>query len=180
MENLTIITLLSLLFLAWIILSLTLSRSDKTTYQSNTIQVNGLNSLNDAADNDLVKNYQYKPNYKNKLVLIIESFTNLEHLLTLLRCILKQEIKVDSIILISSDESLNKVQLIQNTCILNKVGGLSFLLKESGNNTTILFIFPVGFGAFIDPQFLKKFIETDTKNNGLVKVETASVNVTNF
>jgi hypothetical protein len=111
-----------------------------------------------------------------RVVLVIESFKNVENLLVLLRNILGQEIKVDAIILISSDETLKQNRLIHDTCILNKVGGLSFLFKESGNDTIIVFIFSEGFNVFSNPRFLKKFLETENNNiNGLVKVESANV-----
>lgn len=128
-------------------------------------------------DNLLVQNYQQKQNYIKKVVLVIESFTNVEHLLNLLRNILLQEIKVDYIILISQDVTLNNIRLIQNTCILNKIGGLSLLLKESSNDTIIVFIFSEGFNSFKNPKFLKHFLKTKNNINGIVKIETSSVNV---
>lgn len=128
-------------------------------------------------DQFLVQNYHKKPSFNYRLVLVIESFPNLESLLTLIRNILQQDIKVDSIILIADNKDLNKVELIQNTCIINKVGGLSFLLKESGSETTIVFIFSESFNAFQDQQFLRKFLSTPSKINGLLAVETNSVNV---
>jgi hypothetical protein len=128
------------------------------------------------SSNFLVKNYYQKQNYVKRVVLVIESFKNVENLLVLLRNILGQEIKVDLIILISSDETLKQNRLIHDTCILNKVGGLSFLFKESGNDTILVFIFSEGFNVFSNPRFLKKFLETENNNiNGLVKVESANV-----
>ena len=139
------------------------------------------------SDDFLVQNYHKKPSFQKRLVLIIETFENLEDLLALLRNILQQDIKVDSIILITKNKDLNKVELVQNTCTINKVGGLTFLLKESGSDTILVFIFPDGFNAFVDPQFLKKFLSTNSidfepkdkhlKINGLVMVGTNSVNV---
>jgi hypothetical protein len=161
--NLTIIILLSAIFALWLI----------------SVLPRKIN-LNDV-DYRLVKNYHIKPSYKKKVVLIIEAVvangTNLDQLLTLVRNILTQNIKIDSIVLISQDESLNKVQLIQNTCILNKIGGLSFLLKESGNDTTLVFIFIDGYDNFKDPHFLNKFLESKNRYNGLVQVDTNSVKV---
>lgn len=129
------------------------------------------------SDNFLVKTYQQRPNYIKRVVLVIESFENVEKLLGVLRNILNQEIRVDSIILISSDRTLKKNGLVRDTCILNKVGGLSFLFKESGNDTILVFIFPEGFNAFSNPYFLKKFIETNETINGIVKVESSNVKV---
>jgi hypothetical protein len=111
------------------------------------------------------------------LVLVIESYNTIEDLLTLIRNILTQDIKVDSLVLISPNESLNRVKLIQDTCVLNKMGGLSFLLKESDNNTIILFIFPDSFNAFSNPHFLNTYLKTNGKINGLIRVETNSVSV---
>jgi hypothetical protein len=133
----------------------------------------------------LVQNYHKKPNYKQRLVLIIEDTSggqakdhNVSQLVTLIKNILNQTIKVDSIILISqNEEKLKKVQLIHNTCLIQKMGGLSFLLKESGKETTIVYIFYNGFNGFSDPQFLKHFLETNKKINGLLKVENDSVKI---
>jgi hypothetical protein len=164
MENLTIVAFLIGFFVTWTILSIKELPKKK-------------NTTDGISDHSLIKDYQYKPTYHKRLVLIIESFSNIEGLLTLIRNILKQEIKVDSIILVSKNETLNKVQLIQNTCILNKVGGLSFLLKESSNNAILLFIHSDGFDAFSDPQFLTQFLNSNFSTTGLVKVDTDSVNV---
>ena len=128
-------------------------------------------------DDILVQNYSDKSSYKQRLVLVIESYNTIEDLLTLIRNILTQDIKVDSLVLISPNESLNRVKLIQDTCVLNKMGGLSFLLKESDNNTIILFIFPDSFNAFSNPHFLNTYLKTDGKVNGLIRVETNSVSV---
>lgn len=130
-------------------------------------------------DDFLVKNYHQRPNYMKRVVLVIETFKNVENLLVLLRNILGQEIKVDSIVLISSDQTLKKSGLIRDTCILNKVGGLSFLFKESGNDTILVFIFSEGFNAFSNPHFLKKFIETNgiPRVKGIVKIESSNVKV---
>lgn len=129
----------------------------------------------------LVQNYHKKPSYKQRLVLIIEDEKKhncLGQLVTLIKNILNQTIKVDSIILISqNEEKLKKVQLIHNTCLIQKMGGLSFLLKESGKETTIVYIFYNGFNGFTDPQFLKHFLETNKKINGLLKVENDSVKI---
>ncbi|CCV02084.1 hypothetical protein IIV25_066R [Invertebrate iridovirus 25] len=134
----------------------------------------------DAPDTDtnyLINQYHKKPKWIKKIVVIIESFTSINDLLELLKNILKQDIKVDSIVLISQNENLNKVQLIHNTCIINKHGGLSFFLKEGDNNTILLFLFPPSFKAFSNPVFLKNFLTQDFKVNGLVKAETNSVSV---
>lgn len=133
--------------------------------------------LNKSKDSDdiLVQNYYKKQNFKQRLVLIIEKFDNLDQLLTLIKNILKQDLKVDLIILISNDENLKKVNLIQNTCIINKVGGLSFLLKESSNDSILLFLFPSSFNDFFNPTYLKHFLNSQTKNNGLIQVKNNSV-----
>lgn len=128
-------------------------------------------------DDILVNNYHQKSKYVKRVVLIIESFQNIETLSVLVRNILKQEIKVDAIILISSDETLRNNGLIRDTCILNKVGGLSFLFKESGDDTILVFIFSEGFNVFSDPRFLTKFLATDHRVDGLVKVDSSTVKV---
>lgn len=123
----------------------------------------------------LVKNYQSKPLYKKKVIIIIENFDNLKNLLTLIKCILLQNVKVNSIILIS--ETSIKHPLIHNTCIVNKVGGLSMLLKESSNDSILLYIFPESFKAFFNPNFLKETLDSKIKINGIVIVETDKVKV---
>jgi hypothetical protein len=123
----------------------------------------------------MIQNYQLKPFYKKKVVLIIENFDDLNCLLTLIRYVLHQTVKVNSIILIS--ESSLHHDLIYNTCVINKLGGLSILLKESSKDTIILYIFPEALKAFYDPNFLKKILETQIKVKGIVKVETNKVKV---
>ena len=156
-SNLTIIIFLIGIFIVW-------------TFWS-------INKKAPTMDDILVQNYSDKSSYKQRLVLVIESYNTIEDLLTLIRNILTQNIKVDSLVLISPNESLNRVKLIQNTCVLNKMGGLSFLLKESDNNTIILFIFPDSFNAFSNPHFLNTYLKTNGKINGLIRVETNSVSV---
>lgn len=156
-SNLTIIIFLIGIFIVW-------------TFWS-------INKKAPTIDDILVQNYSDKSSYKQRLVLVIESYNTIEDLLTLIRNILTQDIKVDSLVLISPNESLNKVKLIQDTCVLNKMGGLSFLLKESDNNTIILFIFPDSFNAFSNPHFLNTYLKTNGKVNGLIRVETNSVSV---
>jgi hypothetical protein len=128
-------------------------------------------------DDILTRNYHKKQKYSKRLVLIIESFDTLDHLLTLLRNILKQDIKVNSIVLISENQDLKNVQLIQNTCILNNIGGMSFLLKESSYDTILIFIFSEGFYAFSEPTFLNHYLVSDDAIDGIVKVDTGSVDV---
>ncbi|ADO00534.1 hypothetical protein WIV_gp190 [Wiseana iridescent virus] len=123
----------------------------------------------------LINQYHKKPKWIKKTVVIIESFTSIDDLLELLKNILKQDIKVDSIVLISQNENLNKVRLISNTCLINKHGGLSFFLKEGDSNTILLFLFPPSFKAFSNPVFLQDYLTQDFKVNGLVKAETNSV-----
>jgi hypothetical protein len=179
---LTIIICIAIFFLLWYVKSYVSQLdnvSDRMRFAHPLQQVEDLldRGIGDGfSSNFLVKNYYQKQNYMKRVVLVIESFKSVENLLILLRNILSQEIKVDSIILISSDETLKQNSLIHDTCILNKVGGLSFLFKESGNDTIIVFIFSEGFNVFSNPRFLKKFLETENINvNGIVKVESSNV-----
>ena len=59
----------------------------------------------------------------------------------------------------------------------NHFRGLSIILKDGDKNTTFVFVFPQSFKAFNDPEFLKKFLETDKKINGIVKAENDSIQV---
>lgn len=130
----------------------------------------------DPKDSFLIQNYHKKPSYKKRVVLVIEEARDADHVVSLIRNILSQEIKADSIILISRDENLKKIHLIRDTCIFNKIGGLTFLFKESSNNTIIIFIYPHGFNAFAHSQLLKQFLDANHEINGLLKVETTTVN----
>jgi hypothetical protein len=126
-------------------------------------------------DDLMIQNYQSKPFYEKKVVLIIENFNELNYLLTLIRHILHQTIKVNSIILIT--ELRFHHDLIYNTCIVNKIGGLSILLKESSNNTILLYIFPEALNVFSNPNSLKIILETQIKVKGIIKVETDKIKV---
>ena len=131
-------------------------------------------------DDLLVKSYHQKQHYPKKVVLIIESYDNVESLLTLIRNVLNQNIKVDSIILISQDDNIKKVKLIHDTCIINQVGGLSFLLKEKCDETILIYIFSDGFHAFSKPYFLSKFLNNEKGIDivdGVVKVKSNFVNI---
>jgi hypothetical protein len=124
--------------------------------------INFSNLLTEHFDLDdlLVSNYRKKRRFSNKVVLIIESFHDLNYLLTLIRNILNQNFKVDSIILITKNtDFFKKVKLIHNTCILNQVGGLSMCLKESCKDTILIYIYPDGFNAFNDPNFLENYLK---------------------
>jgi len=128
----------------------------------------------DPKDILLVQNYHKKSSYKSRVVLVIEEAQDdATHLVPLIRNILAQEIKADSIILISqNDENLKRVHLIRDTCVFNKIGGLTFLFKESGDHTIIIFIYPHGFDAFSDSQLLVKVLDSNREINGLTKIET--------
>lgn len=126
-------------------------------------------------DDALVLKYHMKENFKQKVVLIIEKFDNLQELLTLIRNILKQTIRVNSIILITDDEKLKKVKLLHNTCIFNKLGGLSLLFKESSAFTKLVFISPTSFKAFSNPNFLKFFLTHQIKLDGLIQVNNNEI-----
>lgn len=132
----------------------------------------------DPKDSLLVQNYHIKPSYKKRVVLVIEEAqdNNIHHLISLIRNILTQDIKADSIVLISRNEDLKNIHIIRDTCIFNKIGGMTFLFKESGNHTIVIFIYPHGFNAFINSQFLKHLLETNKEFNGLTKVETNTIN----
>lgn len=121
-------------------------------------------------DDYLVQNYHKKLKVKERVVLVIEEFNNLPDLIDLIRNILKQTLRVDSLVIISSDgDSLKKVKLIHNTSIINKVGGLSICLKESGKDTIIIYIFNEGFKVFSNPNFLDFYLKRDVKSNGVIK-----------
>jgi len=125
----------------------------------------------------MVLNYHKKPSYSKKVVIVIESFQDLKCLTTLIKNILNQCIKVHSIILISENSSLKKVPLLHNTCIFNKIGGKTMLVKESGNDTIIIFVFSGGDKAFYEPHFIEQFVTKEIKINGLFKVETSKAKI---
>jgi hypothetical protein len=78
-SNLTIIIFLIGIFIVW-------------TFWS-------INKKAPTIDDILVQNYSDKSSYKQRLVLVIESYNTIEDLLTLIRNILTQDIKVDSLYL---------------------------------------------------------------------------------
>jgi hypothetical protein len=128
----------------------------------------------------LVSDYHKKKRFHSKVVLIIESFYDLNYLLTLIRNILNQNLKVDSIILITKNiDNFKKVKLIHNTCIFNQVGGLSICLKESCKDTILIYIYPEGFHAFNDPNFLENCLKgaINPIPRGILKVDNNSVKV---
>lgn len=130
------------------------------------------------SDDLLIQSYPFKPCYEKRVVLIIESFNNIQDVLTLIRNILKQEMKVHSIILTTSEnESLKEDPLILKTCIFNKIGGLSYMFKESSVDTILIYLFSEGFVRFSDPYFLRKFLNTDVKVDGILKSKTDDVKV---
>lgn len=130
-------------------------------------------------DDMLVEQYRKKIKSEKRVVLIIESYKDIDGLLAVLRCILNQDRKVDSIVVISSDKEIGKHKLIRNTCVLNKIGGLSFLFKESGDDTVLVFVFSEGFNFFQDPQFLGQIIESNTNQHlaGVIKVHSSEIQV---
>ena len=130
-----------------------------------------------SADGELVRMYQEKPKYDKRVVIIIESFRSTAQLLQLLRQILRQEIKVDSIVLVTQDSNISSVELVGHTCIINKVGGLSFLFKESGDDTVLVFIFSNAGNVFSNPRFLKQLLDTDDNVNGVVQLKTSTVKI---
>jgi hypothetical protein len=137
----------------------------------------GFNHNMSKKDDDLlVQNYHLKPSFEKKVILIIESFDNIKNLLSFIRNILKQTIKVNSIILIS-ELKWHQYSLIYNTCITNNIGGLSIVLKESSNDTIILYVFSEAFYAFYNPNFLEKLLKTQLNVQGIYLVETNKIKV---
>jgi hypothetical protein len=134
-----------------------------------------------AEDDYLVQNYHTKAKFNKRLILIIEFLENVDGqidlLLMCIRNILRQKIKVDSIILVTQNEDLKKVPIVFNTCIFNKVGGLSFFFKESREDTTLVYIFSSAFNAFKNPNFLQYFLTSNVSVDGLIKAQTDLVKV---
>jgi hypothetical protein len=165
--NLTIVLIIMSIIILWLLAPLFDNKSQDDRQLNSTDRV-------------LIKNYHKKSSYKKKVVLVIEETQNVNYLITLIRNLLTQDIKVDSIILISRDDKLKKYHLIRDTCIINKVGGLTFLFKESSNNTIIVFIYPSAFSSFTNPRLLREFLDSKYQQiDGLIKVETntAKVNI---
>jgi hypothetical protein len=109
---------------------------------------------------ELIKNYQTKKSFKHKVVMVIEDYNNNVQLLEqFLHNVLRQNVKVASLVLVTDGVALDKIALIKNTCVLNKVGGMSFMFKETDANTVVMFVYASGFAEFEDPDFLEKFID---------------------
>ena len=126
---------------------------------------------------DLVKNYHKIEKYPNRTVLVIESFDSLESLLTLIRNVLNQTIRLDALVLISNDEEIKKIPLVLNTCILNNVGGPSFVFKETCKDTITLHVYPSGFNFFTNPHFLKFFLNSQIQIDGISKHSNDQIDV---
>ena len=157
-----------MLVILWYKLSKTIEKFDP--------KLNGKRILN-SEEYNMVRNYHKKPEYKRRVILIIEKFDGIDRLLIGIKNILNQTIKVSSIVLISSDNNMKKVDLIHKTCIINKVGGFSLSFKETGFDTILLFIFPEGFKAFKDPHFLREYLTLNKQINGIVKLDKEFISI---
>jgi hypothetical protein len=124
----------------------------------------------------LVNSYQNKPrSLASRVVLIIESVEeyNVFSITNLLRNLLRQETKVDSIILVVPNPELagqlKSVDLIKATCIIQKTGGLTNVFKESGDDTTLLFVSNKAFDDFSNNQHIQRCLK-EPKLRGIIKL----------
>ena len=91
--------------------------------------------------------------------------------------VLNQTIRLDALVLISNDEEIKKIPLVQNTCILNNVGGPSFVFKETCKDTITLHVYPSGFNFFTNPHFLKFFLNSQIQIDGISKHSNDQIDV---
>lgn len=120
---------------------------------------NGIEGAELVENAELVKNYQTKKSFKHKVVMVIEEYdNNVQSLQQFLRRLLAQNVKVASLVLVDEGLGLDKIALIKSTCVINKVGGMSFLFKETNPDTMVVFVYASAFAEFQDPDFLEKFI----------------------
>jgi hypothetical protein len=147
----------------------------------------------------LINDYRNKPRTLNsRVVLIIEnnfSVTDrrastsggglrvpdwLDKLITMLRNLLKQSTKVDSIVLVVPNQelasTLNMVDLIKATCVIQKVGGLSIVFKESGEDTVLLFVNNDAFDDFHNNQHLQRCL-TEPNQRGILRLANRDLSI---
>jgi hypothetical protein len=142
----------------------------------------------------LINDYRNKPRTLNsRVVLIIENTDRrriqdpvsrtsdwLDKLITLLRNLLKQSTKVDSIVLVVPNQelasTLNMVDLIKATCVIQKVGGLSIVFKESGEDTVLLFVNNDAFDDFHNNQHLQRCL-TEPNQRGILRLANRDLSI---
>lgn len=125
---------------------------------------------------NLVLNYYTKPSFSKRVVLVIEAYDTLHNLNNLIKNILSQTFKVNSIILINRQNiDFSNDKLIKQTCIINKIGELSIFFKEREQNTIILFLFPLSFTKFENKAFLDHIIHQKHMCNDLLMVNTNEI-----
>jgi hypothetical protein len=104
----------------------------------------------------------------------------LDKLITLLRNLLKQSTKVDSIVLVVPNQelasTLNMVDLIKATCVIQKVGGLSIVFKESGEDTVLLFVNNDAFDDFHNNQHLQRCL-TEPNQRGILRLANRDLSI---
>ena len=126
-------------------------------------------------DRLLINGYRNKPRTSDsRVVLIIESFQNVNTLVALLRNLLQQSTKVDSIVLVVPNpdlaRALDAVDLVKATCVIQKVGGLSIVFKESGDDTVLLFVNNDAFDDFNDHRHIQRCYSNEPKQRGVVRL----------
>jgi hypothetical protein len=124
----------------------------------------------------LVQTYHKKPKHAKRVALIVEAAgCDLTTLTDFLLQVLDQTVGVDAMYLVTDNDEFGKVPLIRDTCILCKVGGVFFLLKETHVDTVLVYAFPTDVKGLADPNFLKHYLESDVSVDGMVKVAAATL-----
>jgi hypothetical protein len=125
----------------------------------------------------MLEMYRSKPSFKKRVVLVIESYVSLRSLEELLENILKQNFKVDSIILIAKNSHVANIRIVKDTCVINRVGRMSIPFKEGSRDTLLLFLFPLCFSQFKDPALLSEIVLRQKKCPDIVPIDCDTLNI---
>ncbi|AHL67546.1 hypothetical protein DH26_gp051 [Chloriridovirus anopheles1] len=130
------------------------------------------------AYHQMLEMYRSKPLFKKRVVLVIESYDSLRSLEELLENILKQNFKVDLIILIEKNSRpVANIRIVKDTCVINRVGRLSIPFKQGSRNTLLLFLFPLCFSRFKDPALLSEIVLRQKKCPDIVPIDCDTLNI---
>lgn len=126
-------------------------------------------------DWDLIAAYKTKPAVTERTVLVVQDATSISQVEELLRNVLLQTVRVDRIVLIAMPSAAQS-GLVDATCVVQMVGGLPVLFKESDRNTTFLFVFPHAFSYFADHTVVER-LDAGASVSGVVKIRHSDTEI---
>lgn len=127
-----------------------------------------------------IRAYREKPKASGKVILIVESYGDrIENLNTMLWSVLRQTVRVDSISVVArSDdevERLSSSNIARQSCVVSRIGGLTWFLKELDDDAVFLFVFSEGLYEFEDPTFVESYLADRRDAAAVVGVVKAPV-----